>query len=136
MHSIKGFTLIEVLIASIILFSTIALSTQVFQGAIISSEKAADHIKISAIKMLSLDFISSEIRKGERKGSFSNMGVMVSWEANVIKKGAPPAVFNFDENQMQYFEDKFEVLEISATFQFGRLVDTMKFKELYWHEKS
>ena len=48
-HSAKGFTLIEVLVASMILFATIASSGVLYSGSLLASEKATQNIKISNV---------------------------------------------------------------------------------------
>ena len=43
-----GFTLVELLIATIILFSSLAAVSLIYRGAFIASEKASNHVKMVA----------------------------------------------------------------------------------------
>lgn len=78
----SGMTLIEVLVASVILFSTLTLMTNVMSTALKSSEKAEENIAISLSIPLVKDHILFAIKNGTKSESnitFNNINV--SWHA-------------------------------------------------------
>lgn len=85
----KGFTLLEVLIASLIIFSAIALTSVVYSNSLSSSLKAQRAVKIATILPIMQDSIASELmlskeRTGSGKGSLAE--VTYEWKAKVNKQ--------------------------------------------------
>ncbi|MEO2280271.1 type IV pilus modification PilV family protein [Pseudoalteromonas pernae] len=58
----SGFTLIEVLIAAIILFSSISLIAELFKSATFNSNKAANVAKVYQLAPTALDMIKAQIQ--------------------------------------------------------------------------
>ena len=96
----RGFSLIEVLIASFILFVTISTMTLVYRGALLSSGKAEKSLLVSATVLPIRQIISD----GFRNGNFSELGrgigaygaVDYEWQATLSYVGLPPTVVQED----------------------------------------
>lgn len=74
MHRSKGFTLIEVLVASLILFLVITTMMSVYRGALLSSNKA-NHTLVFSTKILQLKTVITEnLRKTSSLSSQSGNG--------------------------------------------------------------
>jgi len=84
-HKQQGMTLIEVLIASTILFSVLALLSQVMVGALKSSEQAEKNINISYNMPFIVDKIKLEIKDdGSLSGNYSySDSVSYRWQAQL-----------------------------------------------------
>ncbi|CAH1528278.1 hypothetical protein DA096_15315 [Vibrio rotiferianus] len=85
----KGFTLLEVLIASLIIFAAIALTSVVYSNSLSSSLKAQRAVKIATILPIMQDSIASELmlskeRTGSGKGALAE--VTYEWKAKVNKQ--------------------------------------------------
>ncbi len=85
----KGFTLIEVLIASIILFSAIALVAELFSASSLSSKKAAKIAQYNQTIPLVNRMIKADIQQRAKDRSLSNMqgsvmflDIEFNWQAN------------------------------------------------------
>ena len=91
----SGFSLIEVLVASLIMFISLTVFTSVFRGALISTQRASDVLSGSAAATLVLENISSQLRVGhqqrEQSGEEYLLGYSFSWSAQVVKSTRPPA---------------------------------------------
>ncbi len=77
----QGFTLLEVLIAGVILFITVAAATSVFSSAVKSKLAASSTIKSSVYAKYIASNISFLMQQGERSGSSNFDGVNYSWRA-------------------------------------------------------
>nr|MDC2854601.1 prepilin-type N-terminal cleavage/methylation domain-containing protein [Ningiella sp. W23] len=75
-----GFTLIEVLVASVILFATITLVSDMFRGAFISSERANRHVTISGIMPIALKQIQAALRHQSKNAEHNLSGSNVFGE--------------------------------------------------------
>ena len=96
-NNLSGFTLIEVLVASLIAFISLSAFTLVFRGAIIASEKAESALLTTSIATVVTSDISSEIASNKIENSLSGKGELLEgtyfWEAKVVDTIKPPARF-------------------------------------------
>lgn len=84
----RGFTLIEVLIAAVILFSALAITTELYSASSLSAEKAIKNSQVSQASLVAVQSIKAELRKkaenrklSEHQGSVVVMGVEFRWFA-------------------------------------------------------
>ena len=85
----NGFTLLEVLIASVIIFAAIALTAAVYSNSVNSSMKAQRALKITQVLPMMQDSIASEVMlttdsQLEGQGKFED--VSYEWTAKVSKE--------------------------------------------------
>jgi prepilin-type N-terminal cleavage/methylation domain-containing protein len=88
MKKSKGFTLIEVLIASVIMFSVVALTALVYSNSAIATTKAQRAIKIASMLPLLQETIESDLfhslqNEVSSQGEFE--GVEFRWSAKVFR---------------------------------------------------
>ena len=97
MTTSRGFTLIEVLIAAIILFSAIALTAQVYSASTLSAQKAARTAEIYQFAGVAVDQVKQQLRMNpQAQNAASNVsgeleigGVRFLWRAQLVNKLAP-----------------------------------------------
>lgn len=96
-RSNKGFTLIEVLIASIILFSAIALVAELFSASSLSSKKAVKIAQYNQTIPLVNRMIKADIQQSAKDRTMSNMqgsilflDIEFSWQADRTSFLSPP----------------------------------------------
>lgn len=86
----EGFTLIEVLIASLIMFISIAAFSMVFRSALISSSSAENHVATSSIIPLIQNEISHHLQMKTDNGQGRLLGRNYRWTAKKLKETKPP----------------------------------------------
>jgi len=137
----EGFTLIEILVASVILFSSIAIVTVIQSGALRSSQKATTHIDISGATPHIMNKIKEQLReKGnlnevEINGFGKMLRVQYKWHAQLLSfKGAVPS---FEPDSGVYVEHtpKYKLWEVNVSSQVGKVEVNFSFKELSWNDK-
>lgn len=136
----SGFTLIEVLVASVILFATITLVSDMFRGAFMSSEKANRHVAISGVMPIALKQIQAALRyqaqNAEQTVSGDNVfwGVQVSWQAQQVAFKSAPPLYDYDLGEYQQMPNKYSLWQVNAQFSFGSTVIEHSFYEVSWNE--
>ena len=90
-NSQAGFTLLEVLIASVILFSVIVTSTLVYRGAMLSSDKAEQALSVSVAAHSIQRIVTDEFRELKDRSQSSGEGrygeITYRWRAEETHKG-------------------------------------------------
>lgn len=89
MKNSGGFTLIEVMIAAVILFSAIAVTADLYKSTLLSADKAANSAAFYQIHPVAISAIKSNLLELHKKGSkprfsgqLSIMGIQYQWTAN------------------------------------------------------
>lgn len=97
MQANKGFTLIEVLIAAIILFSSLAITAQLYSASSLSADKAASAAQYYQQSELVITTIKSQLRERykrnkntELNGEVETAGQVYTWQAEKTASIAPP----------------------------------------------
>jgi len=134
--NIKGFTLLEVLVAFVILISAISISTVSFRGSILSSHKAVQNIEIYAQTESIINLVKSEIRHLSIEtnevllGKGQQGSILYSWRAELIKYESAPRTFRNGEFYTP--EKRFKLWNVSLTLSAGAFEKSVKYKELGW----
>ena len=135
----SGFTLIEVLVASVILFATITLVSDMFRGAFVASEKANRHVTIAGIMPLALKQIQAAVRyqakSGEQNLSGNNIfwGVNVQWQAVQVDFKSAPPLYDYDLGKYQEMPKKYSLWKVNAQFSYGSTVSEYSSYEVSWN---
>lgn len=105
MSNKNGFTLIEVLIAAIILFSSIGLIAQLFSASSLAANKASNNTQFYQYAGLAIDSIKTEVRFQYKQdklmrntfGELTIGDITFEWQAVLLDKFAPPQPFDETE---------------------------------------
>lgn len=92
----KGLTLIEVLIASTILFMAIGLAASVFQQNLLLQRKVLDQLEQAQLQQVVSRNILFQLEQKKLSGKEVVNLIEISWEANVEKKAAFIDSYSFD----------------------------------------
>jgi len=102
MKSDKGFTLVEVLIAAVILFSALAISAEIFKSSTFSANKASQVARFYQVSPAAISAIKLQLKESSYNLSEPNLsglvkiyGIEYSWSASLISNKAP-AVYEGD----------------------------------------
>jgi prepilin-type N-terminal cleavage/methylation domain-containing protein len=106
----SGFTLIEVLIASIILFSAISITAELYTSSSLSAEKASSKAKFYQLSPMAVSAIKADIRQlsenrklTEFSGDFTISGISYNWQAQrTIFKSRAADVSDFEPSPPQF----------------------------------
>ncbi len=125
-----GFSLVETLVASLILFSVLTSALVAFQNAIMSSARAESRIDLFAKVPLIQTEVSRRFRNArETSGEGSMMRVRYAWTATLLSQGTPPQVLSEDSTQS---ERVFELWEVSVDLEAKNASRQFQFTELVW----
>ncbi|KAF7775486.1 hypothetical protein PCIT_a1688 [Pseudoalteromonas citrea] len=122
-NKVSGFTLIEILIASVILFSSIAVVAELFSAGNLTSSKIIKSSQLSHAIYASIPTIKEELRsrlflleKPEyNSGVISSNSVALAWTANIVERFAPPSdIDDLYEQPKRYAVYRVSVREINS----------------------
>lgn len=135
MKQSNGFTLIEVLIAAIILFSALALISDIFKGAMLSSSKAVTNAQYYQVSPSAISAIKTNLRntvKGrnvkQAEGNVVLFGVNYTWFAERIAFGSAPE-YDFDEFEER---ERFSLYQVQVNVEQGSKRRDFLFKVATW----
>lgn len=130
----SGFTLVEALIASLIMFIAIGIFTMVFRGAIISSQKASANIEISAAANLVVERISAELTNRHSGKNANGEGKIFdfnyTWRAKVKSSAKPPSRY-LGGSKVQA-DHTAKLWQVDLTFEKDERIVAFQFEEVTW----
>jgi prepilin-type N-terminal cleavage/methylation domain-containing protein len=138
-----GFTLIEVLIASIILFLFLAIASQSFGQAALSSRKAERSAKVAAMVPLLMENIRQHIVEAKTVDAQQGNGLLFEmgfkWKATLLERKQPPRRFDPDSGEIKDYDERFNLWQVEVTVtdevnQDGNYSKTWRYKEISWHK--
>ena len=130
-NSQAGFTLLEVLIASVILFSVIVTSTLVYRGALLSSNKAEQALSVSVAAHSIQRIVTDEFRQLKNRSQPSGEGrygeVTYRWRAEETHKGTRTSAVDGSTPARE-----FSLWQIHLTISKGKMTKQFQFSEISW----
>jgi len=139
--NIDGFTLLEVLIASVILFSSIAAVSLIYRGAYLSSEKATNTIKLSSVLPSILTVIEAEIKQQSKlpNNALSGKGnawqVSYSWKAELVSMEKAPDRIDPNSGANKTSPLKYKLWQVDLTTKFNNKEALYSYVELGWNDE-
>ena len=131
---VSGFTLIEVLIAGVILFSITTTMTLVYRGALIASEKAEKSILLTRYVSFIRQKVSDDFRQSSAPSLRRNSGkfgsIEYEWLATLTHVGQPSAIVLEDSGRSE--DLKYYLWSIELTLRNGSQVRDYEFTEISW----
>jgi hypothetical protein len=134
--TLRGFTLVEVLIASVILFSTLTVFTVILRTALISNERAIEVVEKSVATIMILDdiqvalFESSSVGKANGEGSF--IGSAYRWKASVKESARPPPRYLGQQLVQAEHEIKLWTVELEMLTENSKNIKNFTYDEATW----
>ena len=134
----KGFTLIEVLVASVILFASIAAVTMVYRGAYLSSAKAEQHVTLAGLVPIILANAMQDIRaqgnslETEITQNGRVWGTKYKWQANLIAFKSAPKRFDPDDGKYITQPAKYKLWQVKLQIDHKSTTQHYEFHELSW----
>ncbi len=136
----NGFTLIEVMVATVILISSVAAMSMVYRGAFLSSDKADKHINITGVLPSVLAVIRDEVRQlgnsdlERLSGQGSAWDVRYQWSATLVDFQSAPEKFDSESESFIVPDKKYKLWQVELTLERNSLIKDYVFKELSWND--
>lgn len=131
----SGFTLVEVLIAAVIMFTVLATATLSLRGALVASERASRTTELLA----PLPWITPAIRDSllenpafERSGEGAMFGVDYRYEAVMARSGSPPPRFEPEIADFMEYAPRFLLYDVELTLERDGETTQFLYQELAW----
>ena len=134
-----GFTLIEVLIAAVIMFTVLATATLSLRAALHASERASRTTELLA----PLSWITPTIRERlreypgnnlapERSGEGVVFGVEYRFRASLVRSAAPPSRFDADVAEFVEYAPRFGLYDVELELEREGEKSRFVYQELAW----
>ena len=141
----QGFSLVEVLVAAVILFMVVTASLVIYRAAMSTSIRAESALRLSMDIPQARELITREIQSGfsnpPRSGRLALSGVDISWEAQLLASGqvtdleAVTIGGGGSAAQTIALDRKFYLWEVSLLATLGKQQRNLSFKELTWDRR-
>ncbi len=134
-RSIRGLTLIEVLIAATILFAMLTVVSESYRASLMASSRADDTVRL----LTPLPLITSAVRQkliddaGDRvEGSGELLGVRYRFVADSLEFRPPLPRFNPDTGEFAKYPPRFRLYDVSLELRSKRIARSWKYREVAW----
>ena len=130
-----GFTLIEVLIASVILFAVIAAVTDGYRSSVRSDIKSRAVLDLNATLPLIVPHIREVLRSQPTEtasGSGRILGVDYAFNATTIAFKPPPPRFDPDSGEFREYPPRYRLYQVRLELSNRDARRSLEFKELAW----
>ena len=134
-----GFTLIEVLIAAVIMFTVLATATLSLRGAMHASERASRKTELLAPLPWITPTIRARLREypgdklaTERSGEGVMFGVEYRFHASLVRSAAPPSRFDADVTEFVEYAPRFGLYDVELELEREGEKSRFVYQELAW----
>lgn len=111
----KGMTLIEVLIASMILFMALGLSASVFRQSALLQEKVIRQVETHRIQSSAMPLVKFALENNQALGTLTVLGKEIEWRVVDKKSSRYVNYFDFEQGEMNYGQGNVSVVTIELT---------------------
>lgn len=131
----SGFTLVEVLIAAVIMFMVLATAALSLRTAAHASERATRTVELLSPLPWIMPGIREELRNdpaAERSGEGRLLGVDYRFRASIVRLGAPPARFDPDFADFIDYGPRFALYDVELELERDGESASFLYQELAW----
>lgn len=135
MNKSKGFTLVEVLISAIILFSVLALAAEIYNSSTFSANKAAKSARFFQIHPAVISAIKLDLRSQARNkkkthiaGELNVFGMYYTWQSERISFLPKPK----EQDSNTESEPQFGMFEVLVQANQGTKIQSFSFQVATW----
>ena len=135
----RGFTLIEVLIAAVIMFTVLATATLSLRAAMHASERASRTTELLAPLPWITPTIRARLREiagdklaTERSGEGVMFGVAYRFRALLVRSAAPPSRFDVDAAEFVEYAPRFGLYDVELELEREGEKSRFVYQELAW----
>lgn len=131
----RGFTLIEVLIASTILFASLAVISESYRASLMASERAAHTAEMLTPLPLILGHVKNRLLETPEErvsGRGEVLGVQFEFEARSARFESPPRRFEPETGVFQVYAPRFRLYDVRLSLSVGSNKRSFDYQELAW----
>lgn len=128
----KGFTLIEILVAAVILFMAVTSGLLVYQSSLDNNLRVQKRYEMMTMTEMVVGNIKSSIRSGRQSGSVQLGDITVNWSSKIIKTSAPPSRFDPNETEFVSYKPRYQLHEVDVAMRNGEYRYSFSYKEVAW----
>ncbi len=132
----NGFTLIETLVAALIMFMVLAVCTQLYHSSVVASKKATSSLILLGRFEEARVLVKNEILLRHHSDSIAFTGQMggISYkvEAELIARGTRQKVFNPETGNFDQPEEIYKLWDVNLLLMNANSKRAIKYKELSW----
>lgn len=130
----QGLTLIEVLIASMILFISIGLTSSIFQHGFLLQNRVFEQINIESKKNEIINNIRFSLEQGDLLGTIHFSDLDVEWEVISIEQQRPFRFYNIELEQAEFALGEMKLMTINySILNSDDVIKSHEYRELIWH---
>ncbi len=132
---VRGFTLIEVLIAAAILFTVLAVAAHAYRGALLASRKAEGFVRLVTPLPMIVASVRDELRREpdqRREGEAELLGVHYRFEATTARYEPPAARFDPDLGEFTQYAPRFRLYDVRLVLSRKDQKREYRYQELAW----
>lgn len=130
-----GFTLLEVLVAALIMFTVLSLSALGVQSVRLSSHKSERLIKaLTPVRVITMQ-IKQQLQAAQSEtptGEGKVQDVVYQWQATLLELKAAPVQLDPDTGVFTNSEPRFKLYEIQVTFSYDGFTTDKIYREVIW----
>lgn len=136
----SGFTLMEVLIAGLILFMVISTTTLIYRGAMLSSQKAEQTIVLNGYLPFAIEQIEEQMRQQKHanqtslQGSGRILDSSYSWQAKQLIAKSPLPRLGGGSNELIEQPARFKLWQVDLTLKYLNKEKVFTYKELTFQD--
>lgn len=137
-RSLYGLTLVEVLIAAVMIFSVMTVVSEGYRASLIASRKSTELETLLAPLPLVLSRVRTDLRDGAAKGrmEFQDEGTILSVDYRYIARSEnfkpPISGYDFATDQIRDYAPRYHLFRVMLTLKFGSMEREFEYRELAW----
>lgn len=131
----RGLTLLEVLIASVILFTAVTVASEAYRTNLLATLKASDTATILTPVPLIVEQVRQELRARPEErveGRGEALGVVFEFSAETVAFAPPPRRFDPDTAEFRTYEPRFRLYAVTLSLRRGLRQRQFSYRELAW----
>jgi prepilin-type N-terminal cleavage/methylation domain-containing protein len=128
-----GFTLVEVLIASVILFAAITIAADTYRTHLITTEKATATAKMLTPLPLIVGTIRNDLQQSPTEsleGRGELLGVRYDYRADTLQFAPPPRRFDPDRGEFRDYPPRYRLYGVKLNLYWQRRSRQIEYREL------
>ena len=135
-----GFTLMEVLIAGLILFMTISITTLIYRGSMLSSLKAEQTLVLNGYLPFAIEQIEEQMRQQKYvnqttlQGSGDILDSRYSWQAKQLIAKSPLPRLGGGTTELIIQPARFKLWQVDLTLEYLNKEKIFSYKELTFQD--
>lgn len=128
----RGFTLIEMLVAAVILFMAVTSGLLVYKASLDNNIRIQKRYEMMTMTEMAVGHIKTAIRKGQQSGTARLGEVSLRWNTEIIRRAAPPSRFDPNVTEFVSYKPRYQLHDVNVVMTNGEYRYQFSYKEVAW----